>query len=299
MQRKLVQHGRSTLMLSLPAGWLRAKGLQKGDTVELTEQDGSVILRPDNSEPKPVFIDARNLGHMLIRVVTIHFKLYDHIEVQLLPEQVTIIQDEMNRRWPGFEIVAIRGDRYTIKVVNNPDSAAFDSIFRKALMVGTSFAEGMEEHISSKNYKKLAELPILDDAINKLTNYCMRMINKSGYPAKPSRSLYMYLLVDRWEKMGDEIKYLCKHFSTKKNPRLGTESIALLKEAVGCVRSYADLFVNYVPETAATLSQQRKDLVERLLSFEGTKDELELVRHLINIVEFGFNCIGYWVGVHY
>ena len=299
MNRKLVQHGESTLMLSLPAHWLREKGLKKGDALELVEQDGALVLRQQSGEAKPAFLDARNLGTMLIRILAVHLKHYDQVEIVLNPDQVKAVQDELSKHWPGFEIIGIKDNKYTIKSINETSIDAFDSIFRKSLMVMTTFAEETCELITKKQYGKLPELLVLEATIDKLWNYSARLINKWGYPAKPSRSNYIYMLAWKWEKLGDEIKFICKKFSNKKNPKLGNESVELLKEATVYIRSCTELFVNYKPETAAELSQKRKEILDRLVAFEGTKDEHALIHHLTNIVEFSFNCVGCWIGTVY
>ena len=114
-------------MLSLPAYWLRNKGLNKGDALELTEQDDSVILRPLGHKTTPVLIDGRVLGTMLLRVVAMHYKLgYDHLELILTPEQAKAVQAEMAKLWPGFEIVGIHSNRYVIKDVNGTNNSEFD-----------------------------------------------------------------------------------------------------------------------------------------------------------------------------
>lgn len=299
MKRKLVQHGESTLMMSLPAHWLREKGLKKGDSLELVEQDGALVLKAGNGEAKTVFLDARTIGTMLIRILAIHLKHYDQVEVLLNQNQTKEVQDELSKHWPGFEIVGMKDNKYTIKSINETSIDSFDSIFRKSLMVMTTFAEGMCELMSKKQYSKLPELLVLRSTSVKLWNYSARLLSKWGYPAKPSRSQYVYMFAWRWEKLGDEIKFICQKFSNKKNPRLGNESIALLKEATAYIRASTELFTNYTPEAAAVLSQKRKEIMNVLVTFEGTKDEHALIHHLINIIEFCYNCIGCWIGTVY
>ena len=53
MKRNLVQHGASTLMVSLPAEWAKKHGLRKGDQVEIEphdDQKNSLKSNPLNSQ---------------------------------------------------------------------------------------------------------------------------------------------------------------------------------------------------------------------------------------------------------
>ena len=44
MKRKLVKQGAATMMISLPSKWIRENKLEKGDEIEVSEQEGNLII---------------------------------------------------------------------------------------------------------------------------------------------------------------------------------------------------------------------------------------------------------------
>ena len=42
--RKLIQHGNSSLTISLPSKWIKNKGLKKGDQIQIIEKGETLIL---------------------------------------------------------------------------------------------------------------------------------------------------------------------------------------------------------------------------------------------------------------
>ncbi len=300
MNRKLVQHGESTLMLSLPAHWLREKGLKKGDALELVEQDGALVLRPEKGSNTPVNFDARKLGLFTKRALEVHYKLgYDHIETHLNPEQVREVQTEMSKVMPGYEIVDQKEGKYTIKDISGSSNDAFEPVFRKIMMITVNFAETVTHCIEEKKYDKLAEARVLEDTLNKLSVYALRLLNKWGYPSKPSRTTYVYMIIWLWENIGDQLKFICDHFVEAKKPKLSSESIELLKEVTSFLRSNANHIFKYNPEQSSVLSNQRKELIARILSFNGNKDEQVLMHNLHNMIQFAFSGLGMWLGTVY
>lgn len=299
MKRKLVRHGPTTLMLSLPAHWVKAKGLLKGDSLDLTEQDGAVILRPGRNINLPVLLDGRSLGILVKRALGVHYKLgHDAVDMMLDPAQLAEVQKEL-AILPGFDIVEQTGQKYAIRDISCTSIDSFEPVLNKLLIITTNFTEQVAESLIVGNISGLREARVLEDTLNKFTNYALRLINKWGYPSKPSRSTYVYLTLWEWEKIGDELKFLCDHFGERKSVRIGPKLKKMLSEAATFVSDARGYVLSRSPEQAVRLSQKRKELVSMLQQFEGTKDELVIARHLLNIVQFCFNCVGTWLGTVY
>ena len=46
-QRKLIQHGKSSLTMALPMSWLKQRGLGKGDSINVDAQGNQLIISTD------------------------------------------------------------------------------------------------------------------------------------------------------------------------------------------------------------------------------------------------------------
>ena len=59
MKRKIVKQGAATMMVSLPSKWVKKNNLEKGDEVDIDEQDKELIITPEKKveKKKQVTID--------------------------------------------------------------------------------------------------------------------------------------------------------------------------------------------------------------------------------------------------
>lgn len=54
MERKLVKHGESTLMISVPAKWARRNKLSKGDSVEMADEGNTLVVARKGNRKVPI-----------------------------------------------------------------------------------------------------------------------------------------------------------------------------------------------------------------------------------------------------
>ena len=54
MKRKIVQHGSSSLTVSIPYKWIQKYNLNKGDEINIEENGNSLILSSDNRKVQNV-----------------------------------------------------------------------------------------------------------------------------------------------------------------------------------------------------------------------------------------------------
>ena len=83
MKRKIVQHGSSSLTVSLPFSWAQKHGLSKGDEIEVEERGHSLII---HSKDKPTLskatfvIDDKN-KFLRRYIISLYKQGYDEIEI--------------------------------------------------------------------------------------------------------------------------------------------------------------------------------------------------------------------------
>ncbi|MBU4502331.1 MAG: AbrB/MazE/SpoVT family DNA-binding domain-containing protein, partial [Nanoarchaeota archaeon] len=84
MKRKVIQMAGKTMLVSLPAPWVKKFGIKKGDELELEEGNQNIIIstKKDYSASK-IKIDISDLDTQVIKwtLSAIHKSGYDEVEI--------------------------------------------------------------------------------------------------------------------------------------------------------------------------------------------------------------------------
>lgn len=294
MKRKIVQHGSSSLTITLPIKWAEKFGLKKG--VELNvEDDGKKLIisaDPIAQEKKKVFsateygiFTKNNLSHL--------YQLgYDEIEV-FFEDQKTF--DEIKERISnciGYEIIDQKMGKVHIKSIATTLDAEFDTLLRKSFQVTNEMAHSMLEAIEKGNNHHLAEIRRMEDLNNKFTDFCIRILNKKGY-ANPDRSMQIYEIVKNIERVADEFKYLCDALKDYKG-KLDNKMIGFLKETFDYYFDFYEMYYKFNVNLKKRLYLDRKDLNKKYI-YELQKSkgvESIILHHLLSIIQKTYDCAG-------
>ena len=138
MKRKIVQHGPSTLIISLPSAWVKLHNVRKGDELDVREEGKDLIIGSstnnfdysmsgDVSAFQPYLIDQ-----FLSRA---YQKGYDGIRlVHNSPEILKAIQ-EKNKELMGFEITEQNNNYCVIQSLSQRIELDFDNSLRKGFLI--------------------------------------------------------------------------------------------------------------------------------------------------------------------
>ncbi|MCX6707490.1 MAG: AbrB/MazE/SpoVT family DNA-binding domain-containing protein [Candidatus Woesearchaeota archaeon] len=87
--RKIISFGNSSYVVSLPKDWVVDNKLKKGDSINMENRDGSIVINTlENSErkiePKPIVIEIEGKGMDMIKteIISAYLNNYDIIEVK-------------------------------------------------------------------------------------------------------------------------------------------------------------------------------------------------------------------------
>ena len=286
MKRKIVQHGSSSLTITLPIKWVEKFGIKKGDELDV-EEAGPVLMLSTEQEiasPKKEFsatesgiFTKNNLSHL--------YQLgYDEIEIRF-EDPKTI--EELKERLPdciGYAIIDQKGNKVYIKSIATTIESEFDTLLRKSFMITNEMAKEVLQALEKGEYGKLKEIRNMESLNNRFTDVCIRILNKKGYKV-PKRTMQMYEIVKNIERIADEFKYICDLFSGN-NKKLDKAVIESFKEAVDYYLAFYNMFYKFDPKLKEKIYLDRKKLLEKYNSqLKKSKGDISLfLHHLINII---------------
>ncbi len=202
MKRRIVKHGRNTMIISLPSSWIKKYGIGKGDEVEVNEKGSALeICTGEAVEFGRIEIDLSGLSPALIcsAIKSAYINGFDHIDlsfqrpfadIQGKTVAVGKIASDVIKELVGVEITLQSNSGCTIKEVSSSSLKEFDSVVRRAfLLLADALANAAGGDFSATENAQ-------DECLNaqKLVNYCLRCISRHGYPHfKKSYSLFHIL----------------------------------------------------------------------------------------------------------
>ncbi|MFH1398878.1 MAG: AbrB/MazE/SpoVT family DNA-binding domain-containing protein [Candidatus Woesearchaeota archaeon] len=265
MKRKVVKQGPTTLMVSLPSQWVKRYSIAKGDELEVEEVERSICITTAKARAsEPVEFDARNLDQDTIKKFLSELYKAGYDEVNILFDSAKIvpqIQNIVSSVMIGFEIVNHFENSVVIKSVSQSIEQEFDSILRRIFLLTKQLGTSSYELIAKKEYARLSEVVIIEDTNDKLTNFCMRILNKRGYK-KYSKTQFMYCIIWQIEKIADEYKYIFEYLMQNPDTKISAHALALYNEAISLFNDYYELFYSYNKEGVVKLTKRSRKLIE-------------------------------------
>ncbi|MFP4423697.1 MAG: AbrB/MazE/SpoVT family DNA-binding domain-containing protein [Candidatus Woesearchaeota archaeon] len=296
MQRKVIQLAGKTLVVSLPNKWVKQFGIQKGDELDILEEDNQLVIRSGirREESKNIFIDISDSKERIIRwtLSALHKKGYDEIQVKFEHmDKLRILEDLIRNRFIGFAIVHQTESLCIIRNITKEAEMEFDSILRRGFLVTESLAESTLDLMKRKKFKEMSELVQLEKTNNQLTNFCERIINKGKYPvAKDSH--FMYVIAWNLEKVADDYKYICEYLSRLDNPVIDQPTVEIFERINHYFKEFYYLFYKFKIEELNELDKKRKIIIKDIIEVceHANKENTVILNYLLSniykIVDF-------------
>lgn len=214
MKRKVVKHGPSTLIISIPSAWARKYGIKQGDELDVDEQESRLIIDTKGERKLPeITIDISDLPNKIVsRFLVNSYQIgYDKINItHESPKQQIIIQNKIPE-FLGYEIIERTNEGCVIKNIATKIDIDFQPAVRKIFLLTKSMINDLYEAYNENDKKRLANIPFKDLDINKYAHFCLRTINKglfTGYPPEDTHMLYHFIIT--LEILADNYKKLAK-----------------------------------------------------------------------------------------
>ncbi len=221
MDRKLVQQGNSTLMVSLPSKWLKQFGLKKGDDVSIEEVGGNLLISKESTKKKKqTKFNLNNCTESSIRttIINSYRSGFDIIEINFKDDhQYKIILNTINNYLIGFDVTKKEKNTCVVENITEPSEEQFDVLFRKILYNISLLIDGTESRLKEEIRFEDYEAVVL--TIHKYDNFCRRVISKQNIFGSESSLFWTFsgILIHGQRELYHLNKFLDKNKVSFKN----------------------------------------------------------------------------------
>ncbi|MFC1723264.1 hypothetical protein ACFL0V_03935 [Nanoarchaeota archaeon] len=273
MERKLVKQGRNALTVTLPAKWLKVRGLLAGDVVQMAERNKDILVSASVRRAKSsVVLDlvGENRSTMFHSVLGKYMQGYDLIEV--MHDSPKDAQDLVQMCF-GMIIESHTSKRTVLKSVIAVPEEEFETVLRRSAHMLLETAKMLPDVVTGRKTRK--DLIDQERLLDYNLLFCLRYLNKYSTDEKAYK---YFLLCATLESAGDQLKDLAKY--------------------IGKDKKLAEAVVNGVSDYSSLLFKgDLKRMVRVLRAFRNSMGRRTFAEGIAySLAENLYNYVGYVVG---
>lgn len=300
MKRKVVKHGPSTLIVSLPVKWAREHGISPGDELEVEESGKELIVSTESTrEPEKIEIDVSGMDRtsIILQIRDLYRKGYCEIRVNFRENKahhfrtdedvsiLSIIHIEVNRLI-GMEIIEQKGNFCIIKEITESSGKEFHSLLRKVFFQLNGAFEDIILALEKENFSELSVIEEKHDTVTKFISYCLHLLSQ-GKTEKTEDRLQLYQLLISAELIIDILKYFSRDVISVGH-RFKKTNIKVIRDILELVEVYSRLQFKFKKELMLDF-QMKRDIIKkhliRLMSKKENLDDMVFINYLTPILE--------------
>ena len=295
----MIQIANSTQLISLPRKWSQKYNIRKGDELEIEEQGNKLFIgisKEPNLNGIEIDVTPLNRTMILYYLQNLYRMGYDEIKVKFNDpitkhlrknENVTIISvlhKEANRLI-GYEIIQQRENFAIIKDISTTSIKEFDNVLRRIFLLLDDVSSDLIQGAKNNNKTLLETIEEKNDSITKFISYCLRLLNKYGYPDY-KKTLVLYHILATLDRVVDFYKYSARDM-LKFHNKLNDKTIRLFEMIDEEVKLFTKFFFKFDLAQADELYKRRNHYTF-VLNQQNTKippGELVLISKLGQVLE--------------
>ena len=276
-QRKLIQHGPSSLTLSIPKKWLNERKLKKGDSLFVEEEGSKIILSTKESvKLDRISVDISELDRTstMLYVQSLYRFGFNEMEFRFknpitfhyrTNQEVTFSSaiHKMVNRCIGAEVIEQSENKVIVRYITKEAEEDFRIVLRRAFLLLKEVSKTYLDGIHNNDRNLLTSVEERDDNINKFVSYSLRLLNKYGYPDVKKTSFYCHIIASI-DKVVDIIKYNARD-ALRYNKEFNKNSFEVLLRINNSILLYYDFFYEFDFKKVNELSKNR-DAVKMLIN---------------------------------
>lgn len=282
-QRKIIQFGNSSFVVSLPKDWMQKNSLKKGDSIYLlNDTDNSLKLTSEYKEiekQKEIVINLTNKDvHTASReIFSAYVNNYSKIKIvgnnNEDKDKILWIRKELLTRMIGLEVLEQTSNSLVIHDLLDFKDISLKNLLKRAEVICNSMLSDSIGSIETDSFESIYQRDIdinrISHLVHKIVNTCLEnpsFLRKMGITY---RQLFDYWVIsDNLEKFADESKRISRLFvglNLKNNQK--DKLISIYREVE---RDYLDVMKAYYKrdkKLAYEINNNRTDILNKCDKF--------------------------------
>jgi phosphate uptake regulator len=218
--RKLILFGTNSYVISLPRSWIEGHNLKKGDSIQLNELEGDIIVqsgKPKIKEIKQILIKIEDKEIAILRteIITAYLKGFNEINIQ--GSLTNIISDlrKIVMKLPGLEVMQLTSDNMKLTNLLNESNVSINEIFSRTCNMLLTMIDDSIKCLNEKIHDSIVER---DNDINRMVFLSFRVLRKALNDKSLANDLNLTNedIITKWqmflrlEKIGDHNKRIAR-----------------------------------------------------------------------------------------
>ena len=295
-----MQHGISSLTVSLPKKWINEFNLKKGDEIEL-ETDADKVTISVKKAPtimkKRIDVSATPLT-LPRRLNALYRGGYDEIEILFDdPRMIDEIHKTIEKEMIGFEIIKQGKNYCIIKDLSGLDYKDFDITLKRSFFLTLDVSKECVNAVQNQDVTALKSIVFRDKSINKFTNFCERSLVKYGYK-NFDKTCFYFDMSKKIENIADEYQYISRYCLDNKI-KVTPSSIKIFKTTNECLEQFFELFYKFDSTKFETLVKDVIATKEKVkVSILAKHKDAIVLNHLYDILRLIEVALGDHLTIH-
>jgi len=185
--RKVYVSGGSTYVLSLPKKWVKKSNLKAGDSLVVTEQDGSLLIETSiaekESQAKEIKISQLTSNEALERmIIAIYLVGYDTIKIKLDRKDHLLYRESIRRILDyliGIEIVEDTNDAMTLEIMVDYKRMATMQILQRMYAINRSMLLDLSKALKNNDTWLAKDVTVREKEIDRLYFLVVRQLKSA------------------------------------------------------------------------------------------------------------------------
>ena len=260
MERQLVQHGASTVMVSLPKKWIDNQKLKRGDKVSLYQYADKLIVSPYHriEEVKQISHNLPIADHEEIQIIlgSLYRQGYQKITLSYNDPKCLYFIQLVTKSLLGFEVMELTERGCIIKKLTEETKIEYPEMLNKVVNIIKAEFSIVKEYLRDGNRGKAYEIRSLRDDCWKFKNVVYNHL-KETVLASVSED---YFLIHIIEQNSSFLYWIYRSFDRSK----------LKKVSPSFIKIY-DQIADYFSQSISRMKKKDKDYIKYIMT---TRDYL-------------------------
>lgn len=285
MKRKIIQIAGSTQLISLPRKWCIEHNIKKGEELEVDDEGDEIVISTKRIVvPSHIILSHKTLGHIHPHFLSAAYHAgYEEVDVEYRdPKRIQEIKDRLDN-CIGYEMINQGEHICQIRAISRAESSEFDQILRKTFYLTKTMGQNTIEVLKEGNYQRFREIISLEKTCDRLTDFCIRVLNQ--HEGKFKKKFLLRIIVSDVERIGDELRKMAQRLEREKR-RCSKQVIDLFQEVFKEYDHIQKLFYKLDATLVGDMFSRIEDLEKRSWKYfeKGTIIDQQIIHSVLVII---------------